>query len=70
MNFQIVLTIVSFITASLILVVGIAILTGFLVPSYVPSDYRVISGVVMLLYGSYRIVMVWLKQRHAKTLEE
>jgi hypothetical protein len=62
---EIIFRIVSVITATLILVVGIVILTGLLVPAYVPANYRIILGVAMTLYGSYRIVMVWRKQRHA-----
>ena len=65
-----ILTVVSFITASLVLIVGIVILTGSIMPAYVPENYRVILGIVMVVYGSYRIVMLWMKQRHAKRFEE
>src|ERR1041385_2738720 len=63
---QLIFRIISFVTAGLILVVGIFILAGPLVPSYVPSNYRIILGCVMILYGSYRIVMIWMKQRNAR----
>jgi len=67
---QLIFRIVSVITATLILVVGIVIMTGLLVPAYVPANYRIVLGVVMTLYGSYRIVMVWRKQRHAQDLHQ
>jgi hypothetical protein len=63
---QLIFRIISFVTAGLILVVGIFILAGPMVPSYVPSNYRIILGCVMILYGSYRIVMIWMKQRNAR----
>jgi len=65
---QIIFRIVSVITAALILTVGIVILTGLLIPAYVPADYRIIVGVVMILYGSYRIATVWRRQRNARQL--
>ena len=66
---QVIFRIVSVITAALILLVGIVIVTGLLIPAYVPANYRIILGVVMILYGSYRIVMLWRGQRHAQRLE-
>jgi len=63
---QVIFRIVSVITAALILLVGIVIVTGLLIPAYAPANYRIILGVVMILYGSYRILMVWRKQRHAQ----
>jgi len=63
---QAIFRIVSVVTAALILTVGIVILTGLLIPAYVPANYRIILGVVMILYGSFRIVMVWRGQRHAR----
>ena len=67
---QVMFRIISFITAGLILVVGIAILAGPLMPAYVPPNYRFILGIVMVLYGSYRILMVWIKQRNARRVRE
>jgi len=63
---QVIFRIISAITATLILMVGIVILTGLLIPAYVPANYRIILGVVMVLYGCYRILMIWRKQRHAQ----
>ena len=66
---QVIFRIVSVITAALILTVGIVILTGLLIPANVPANYRIILGVVMTLYGSYRIVMLLRRQRHARQLQ-
>ncbi len=67
---QTIFRIVSFITAAMILVVGIAILVGPLIPDYVPINYRIILGIVMVLYGGYRIAKVWLRQRNVRRLVE
>ena len=60
---QLILRIVGLMTAGLILVVGIVILIGVLIPAYIPSNYRTILGVVMVLYGTYRILMILIRQR-------
>lgn len=66
MNPQLILDIVGGITAALVLVVGIILLAGYLLPAYIPDNYRTILGIVMVIYGCYRIVMIWLKYRKAK----
>ncbi|MBI1806116.1 MAG: hypothetical protein HYR76_03565 [Ignavibacteria bacterium] len=63
---QTILIVVSYITASAILIVGIIVLTGFIIPSYVPENYRIIMGVAMVLYGVYRLTMLRIKQRKMK----
>jgi hypothetical protein len=69
MNPQLILNIVGGITASLILVVGGIILAGYIMPSYVPENYRTVLGIVMIIYGSYRLVMIWIKHRNSKRNE-
>ena len=59
----------SYVTASLVLMLGVIIVTG-LMPAYVPTNFRIIVGSVMIIYGAYRIVILTLKQRDAKGLEE
>ncbi len=66
MSAQLILRIVGSITAGLVLIVGIIILTGSLIPSSVPENYRVVLGIVMVVYGTYRVVMIWMKQRQER----
>lgn len=70
MNGQIIVRIVGYITASAVLIVGIGILIGGLLPAYIPSNYRIIAGAMMVLYGIYRITMIRLKRRNDKRWEE
>jgi membrane protein YdbS with pleckstrin-like domain len=55
MNIESVLTILSIVTATLILVIGIVLLTGWYLPDQVPDNYRYPIGAVMTLYALYRI---------------
>jgi hypothetical protein len=67
---QLIFRIISFVTACLILLLGIMLLAGPMIPAYIPANYRIILGIVMVLYGSYRIVMILLKQRNAGRVQE
>ncbi len=66
MNPQLILDIVGGITATLVLVVGIILLAGYLLPAYVPENYRTMLGIVMIIYGCYRLVMMWMKYKRVK----
>ena len=70
MNAQLIIRIVGMFTAGLVLVVGAVILTGFLMPAYIPEQYRWLLGVIMLVYGTYRIAMMWMKQRRERREQE
>ncbi|HUN64801.1 MAG TPA: hypothetical protein VMW43_01785 [Bacteroidota bacterium] len=69
MNPQIILNIVGGITAGLVLVLGIIILFGQLLPDYIPDNYRLILGIVMVVYGTYRFIMMFMKERARKRFE-
>lgn len=62
--------IISGVTASLVLIVGIAVLAGPLIPAAVPTNMRLITGIVMILYGTYRIAMLWMRSRNARKYDE
>jgi len=69
-NAQAILRTVSYVTASLVLALGIIIVSGFMLPDYVPGNFRLIMGIVLILYGAYRIVTLWAKSRKVRELEE
>jgi hypothetical protein len=70
MTAQTIFNIVSFMTGGLIFLLGITILVGFMIPTYIPSNMRIVMGVVMVLYGGYRVSMTIMKQRNARRDEE
>lgn len=66
MNAQSLLRVVNYMTASTVLIVGAVFLSGYLVPGYVPSNFRIIMGSVMILYGIYRLVMTRMKEQRER----
>ncbi len=67
---QIILNLVGGFTAGLILVLGVIILTGSWLTSVVPENSRILIGVIFVIYGTYRLIMIWLRQRRLKRYEE
>jgi ABC-type multidrug transport system permease subunit len=53
---------VAYVVASLFIVLGIAILCGFVMKGNLPSQFKVMTGVVLILYGVFRIVITVLKR--------
>ena len=43
-------------------VAGLLIIAGLLIPSYVPSRFRVLLGIVLVLYGIFRFVSLRFKK--------
>jgi hypothetical protein len=41
---------------------GILIIAGLLIPSYIPSKFRVLLGIVLVLYGIFRFVSLRFKK--------
>ncbi len=41
---------------------GILVMAGLLIPSYIPSKFRVLFGVVLVLYGIFRFVSLRSKK--------
>lgn len=56
MNIESVLTILSVVISSLILGIGVWLLTGWYLGGLWPDNVRYAAGAVMTLYGLYRIV--------------
>lgn len=70
MDGRLIIQIVGYITAAIVLVAGMLVLTGYIVPSYVPENFRIVVGVVLILYGFYRPAMIFIKNKNAKRFEE
>ena len=70
MTAQLILRIVGFLTAGLILVVGIVVLAGALLPESVPSALRTTFGVVMVVYGTFRLGMIGMKFRNERRVRQ
>ena len=66
MNSQSLISVVGFVTAGTVLVVGVAVLIGMLLPASVPDTSRLIVGCLMIVYGLYRTIMMWTRHRSKK----
>ena len=53
---------VAYVVASLFIVMGIAILSGYFMSVGIPTQFRVMTGLVLILYGVFRIVITVLKK--------
>jgi hypothetical protein len=56
MDIQKILRIFGYIVATSVGIVGIAVTAGLLMPAYIPDNFRIILGIVFILYSIYRIV--------------
>jgi putative Mn2+ efflux pump MntP len=70
MHGQLIIQIVGYITAAIVMLAGILVLTGYIVSSYVPENFRIVAGIVLILYGIYRPAMIFIKNKNAKRFEE
>ncbi len=70
MSAQNIIRIVGYATSAIVSLAGVAILGGLLVPTYVPENFRVAIGVVLVLYGIYRSATLWAKQRQERRSNE
>jgi hypothetical protein len=63
MDINSVLRIVVLVISAAVMLVGVLVMVGMLVPRYFPDEYRVIVGAVVFLYGCYRFVLTYYRQR-------
>ncbi|MDP2209516.1 MAG: hypothetical protein Q8K98_12215 [Bacteroidota bacterium] len=64
------LMIFSYTVSAIVIVAGIGIIAGLIFPPYVPSNFRIITGIVFILYGIYRSVTIWTKSKQTFNNEE
>ena len=65
MSMQKLMVYIGYAAAVVFILLGIAIMTTELFPTtlYTSAQVRIIFGVVMILYGIYRIVIITIKNR-------
>ena len=64
MNFAVIIRYAVLILSTALMVMGILVAVGLLVPRYFPEEYRVLLGVIVFLYGTYRFSVAYF--RHPK----
>ena len=53
---------VGYVMSGFLFLCGIVIATGLFMPPTMPEKFRIMFGVVMLLYGIYRFVNIRMQQ--------
>jgi hypothetical protein len=53
---------VAYVVASLFIVLGIAILMGYVMKGDFPAQFRDMAGIVLILYGAFRIIITVFKK--------
>jgi hypothetical protein len=66
MDFNSVLRIVIRVISVAVMGVGLLAMAGLIVPVYFPQEYRLVIGVVVFLYGLYRFVLTFSRQRRSE----
>jgi hypothetical protein len=66
MDLNSVLRIVIRVISVAVMLVGVMAMAGLLVPVYFPDEYRLILGAVVFLYGLYRFVLTFSRQRRSE----
>ncbi len=54
---------VILVVSAAVAVFGTLVIAGILVPKNFPEQFRVVIGVVILLYGVYHFVVSWYRQK-------
>lgn len=62
MNFTVVIRYTILALSSALMVLGLLVIAGLLVPQVFPEQYRIILGVVILLYGAYRFSVAYFRR--------
>lgn len=52
----------GYVVSAIVILVGLAMIFGFLL-TQTPENYRILFGIVLLLYGIYRSVTIRIKQK-------
>lgn len=64
-----ILDVFGYIVSVVTILVGIAMIFGFLLLQ-IPENYRILFGIVFLLYGIYRSITIRLKQKKTYSDED
>ncbi len=51
----------AYIIAAIFILSGIAFLAGYFISANVPAQFRIMIGIVLILYGGFRIVTTYFK---------
>jgi len=62
-NFNTVLHYAILALSSALMVLGVLVMAGLMVPQNFPGEYRLLLGIVVFLYGAYRFSVSYFRAR-------
>mgnify|MGYP001428664328 CR=1 FL=1 len=63
-------TILGYSLAAVFFAFGVVVVSGIAIPDYVPKEFRLTIGVVLLLWGIYRFIITKTKSNEAEGSHE
>jgi hypothetical protein len=70
MDIKNMLRIFGYIVATSVGVMGIAVTAGLLLPKFIPENFRILLGIVFILYSIFRIVTLRMSQKQKEITDE
>jgi len=61
---------IAYSAGAVFILLGIALVFTNITPDYLPYQFKIIMGIVLFLYGIFRIVITMFKQRQANEDQE
>jgi len=61
-----ILRIIVLILSAGVMLFGVSVIAGFLVPVFIPDQFRILTGIVILLYGAYRFVTTLYRKKDSE----
>ncbi len=61
MNFTVIIRYAILALSSALMVLGVLVTAGLMVPRNFPGEYRILLGVVVFLYGAYRFSVAYFR---------
>jgi hypothetical protein len=67
MNLESVIRWVILVVATAAMIVGVAVMAGWLVPAALPDQFRIPMGAVVFLYGAYRFMIAFYRNAGSRS---
>lgn len=61
-----ILRIIVLVVSACVMLFGVVVVAGFLVPIFIPEQFRVLTGIVIILYGAYRFVQTLYRKKDSE----
>jgi hypothetical protein len=70
MDIKNMLRIFGYVVATSVGLMGIAVTAGLLLPKFIPENFRILLGIVFILYSIFRIITLRMSQKQKEITDE